>query len=149
MKRERGIKIPVKVAETPKSKHDKNTIVVTETVEEVVKESKPKWLVVNGSITLLRDRSKSYGKGDYFEADESEVPLAFRDLVKMVSQPQDPKPVRTQPRYSLQPVVPTAEEEDESGYVQLYEIVNARDKVISEKPLPKNEAEEILIGLNA
>jgi len=147
MKRERGIKIPVKVTDTPKPTHDKNAIVVTETVKEVVKESKPKWLVVSGGITLLRDRSKSYGKGEVFEADEDEVPMAFRDIVKPI-EPITPKPARKQPKYFLQEIVPTAEEMDEDDYEQLYNIINTNDKVISEKPLLKEQAEELLKKLN-
>lgn len=148
MKRARVIKVEppvVKVQKVPKGTRD---IVVTPPVEEVKEQPKSKWLVVSGGITLLRDRTKSYEKGETFEADEDEIPMAFRDLIKPLSPPAPPKPVREQPKYSLQPVVPTAEEEDEDNYVPLYDVINDSGKVISEKSLPKDEAEELLKGLN-
>lgn len=140
MKRERVIK-PV----VDKEAENKAETSVSEVTTE---QPKAKWLVLSGGITLLRDRNKSYGKGETFEADEDEIPMAFRDLIKPLSPLAPPKPVREQPKYSLQPVVPTAEEEDDDDYVPLFEIINEKGKVISEKALPEAEAKELLKGLN-
>lgn len=148
MKRARVIKVDITGEKIPKVLKGRRDIVVTPSVEETTEQPKSKWLVVSGGITLLRDRTRSYEKGETFEADEDEIPMAFRDLIKPLSPLVPPKPVREQPKYSLQPVVPTAEEEDESDYVPLFEIVNAIGKVISEKPLPKDEVEELLKGMN-
>jgi hypothetical protein len=119
----------------------------SEDVEITVTQVKPKWKVTCGGITL-RNR-QSYSVDDVFEADEDEIPLAFRDGVSCVT-PEiiTQKTSRPQPEYSLMEIVPTAEEMDESGYVQLYNIINESDKVVSEKPLTKEEAEPIIKGLN-
>lgn len=109
--------------------------------------TKPKWIVVSGGFTGLN--RVSYVKGDTFEANDWEIPLAFRDIVKCINpEALKPKKASVEPTYFLQEVVPTAEEADEDDYVLSYNIINAKDKVISEKPLPKEQAEELLKKLN-
>lgn len=112
--------------------------------EEIVK---PKWKVVSGGFTGL-DRV-SHEKGDVFEAEEWQIPKAFRDIVKCINpEALVPKQKPIEPKYFLQEVVPTAEEADDENYVILYNIINAKDKVISEKPLLKEQANELLKKLN-
>lgn len=108
---------------------------------------KPKWKVEHGGFTGLN--RVYHPTGDVFEAEEWEIPMAFRDIVKCINPDAlVPKEKPIEPKYFLQEVVPTAEEADEDDYVQLYNIINARDKVISEKPLPKGEATVLLKKLN-
>lgn len=116
---------------------------VTETVVEV----KPTWKVISGGITLLN--KKSYTKGDTFQAEDWEVPKSVRDIVKCVT-PElvVQRSARTQLKYSLREVVPTAEEMDEEGYVQLYDIVNSNGKAISETDYTKEEGDKLVKELN-
>jgi hypothetical protein len=114
-------------------------------VADAVVVAKPRWKVLSGGFTLLN--KKSYNTGDVFEADEYEIPKAFRRDVQNID-PLPLKLVRKQQKYSLLEVVPTAEEEDAGTFVQLYNIANEAGKIISEKPLSKEEITPLLNELN-
>lgn len=120
-----------------------NTTEVEKVVE--VAEKKPRWKVLSGGITLL-DRT-SYTKGDIFEAWDHEVPTGFRDILQCLDT-VDARPAKAKMVYSLQEVVPTAEEEDDDDYVQLYKIVNENGKEIVSTPLAKEVVEPLLKELN-
>lgn len=112
-----------------------------------IKEQLLNWKVVGGSITLVDKRV--FEKGQIFEAPESAVRPAFRDLVELLTPPEKiVKVVAREPKYFMREVVPTAEEQDDPEYVQLYEIIDANDKVVSEKPLTKDVIADQLKALN-
>ena len=106
----------------------------------------PKWKVLSGGITLL-DR-RSFTAGEVFEAYENDIPVAFRDIIQPL-QPTEEMVARKKTTYSLSEVVATAEEQDADAFVQLYDIVNSEGKVISQKPLSKEEATPLLQAFNA
>lgn len=110
------------------------------------KEVRPQWRVKSGGITLLDKRY--FEKDQLFNAWEEDIPEAFRDIIIPMQQ-LEKRPTRVRPVFSLQEVVPTAEEEDENDYVQLYNIVNGDGKVISQKPLPKAEVDPLIQALNS
>lgn len=112
-----------------------------------LKEQLLNWKVVGGSITLVDKRV--FEKGQTFEAPESAVRPAFRDLVELLTPPEKiVKVVPREPKYFMREVVPTAEEQDDPDYEQLYEIIDANDKVVSEKPLTKDIIADQLKALN-
>lgn len=106
---------------------------------------KPKWKVKSGGITLL-DRSY-HTAGETFEAFEEDIPEAFMDILQRVEAVSTKRAERVAPKFAKEEVVPTAEEEDADGYVQLYNIVSESGKVITPK-LPEAEANAILKELN-
>ena len=122
----------------------------TEEVEEQVvkpaKDERPLWKVKSGGITLLDGRY--FEKDQTFRAWQEEISESFRDII-IPMEPLVTRATRVRPIYSLQEVVPTADEEDDENYVQLFNIVNADGKVISQKPMPKEEADPLLKAMNS
>lgn len=110
------------------------------------KSTTPEWRVISGGLTLLDKRS--FNKGDVFEAEEHEISEAFRDLVQRIT-PVEKKVIKKEPKYFLREVVATATEQDKEDYVQLYEIIDKKDKVITDKPVTKEEVKVLLMDMNA
>jgi len=136
------------MAKRVRAKKETEASVENKVVAKVEKKTnvppKPKWKVLSGGISLLGGRS--YSKGDVFEADEHEVPLAFRDIVEKI-QAVEPAPVVHEPKFFINEIVASAEEQDEEGYVQMYNIVSEAGKVMNDEPLTKEEADELMKNL--
>ena len=109
------------------------------------REKRPEWKVLNGGITLLDKRS--FNKGDVFEAHDHEVSEAFRDLVERIT-PVKEIAKKVEPKYFLREVVATAEEQDKEDFVQLYDIIDVNDKVITETAVGKKEVMVLLKNMN-
>ena len=112
-----------------------------------VVDKRPQWQVLNGSISLLDKRT--FKAGDFFNAEEHEISDSFRDIIVRITPVEEKKIVKKNPKYFLREVVADVEEQDKDGYVQLYEVIDSKDKVISEKNLPRKEATDHLKSMNA
>lgn len=129
-----------------KVKAEEAEIIVTTQVEEKPKvPKKPKWRVISGGITLLDKRS--FSRGDVFEAEEFEIPKAFRDILEPVV-PKEQVVKKAEPKFFIREIVPSAEEQDKEGYEQMYDVVNEAGKKINVKPLTKKKADAMLLKID-
>lgn len=127
-----------KVTRTKKAKETKET----------QPPKKAQWLVLSGGISLLGQKT-SYQKGDTFEAYEWDIPQIFKKSLRCLTPKEDlaKKPAKVEPKYFIREIVPSAEELDDPDFVQKYDIIDTKDKIVSDN-LTKEEADAALKDLN-
>lgn len=117
-----------------RTKHATRSLPVT---SKVPKEDDPliKWTVRSGKFTSKS--GKTYKAGKNFMARPSEVPKAFRDIVRPLEALPDETGEKTLP------AVENAYELEERADGQ-FNIVDAQGRAMNQKPLTKAEAKAIL-----
>lgn len=92
-----------------------------------------RWKYTGGGFLFLKDRRK-IKPGDVFMAAPEDVPMAFRDTIKLVGPIDPPKPeIVTHRTYSI--------EKRGGGW---FDILDNNGKKINEKGLKKEAAEEMI-----
>lgn len=119
--------------------------------------AKKRWRKIGGGSFRLRS-GRIIKPNQEFVAEESQIPEAFKDLVVEVEPTEQEQPTvrrTTPPSPDTAPEKPEPEAEEEKGYSMVevegeegqYNIIGPSGKVMNDKPLTKEEAEEVLKAL--